>query len=153
MTTTLATLTLAGLFGINPGEFITLFIPLAGIALAGVITVSSLYFQHKRRELWHETARIALEKGQPLPAIPGDDADKHGPLGTRGDRPRERGDLRPGLILIGVGVGLFLFFQGIHGPLAYVAAIPGFIGVALLLNGLIELFTRPKTPPSDTPRL
>ncbi len=55
------------LLEIDPGILLGLILPLAGIALAGVVVVCSLYFQHRRREMWHETARVALEKGQPLP--------------------------------------------------------------------------------------
>ena len=98
-----------------------------------------------RERLWHETARIALEKGQPVPLILGNDE-----LAIQAPRPRN--DLRAGLILIAVSVGLMLqpwrFNDAGHSfnPIAFGAAIPGCIGVALLLNALITaLFSKKHT--------
>ncbi len=123
---------------------IAILIPVAGMIFAGVIIVSTMYYNNRRRELWHETARLALEKGQPLPALPSDDAPPR-------RRHEERGnDIRDGLICIGVGLGLYLFLGGLVGQsLGYVGAIPGFIGVALLLHGLFTAFTKRKNPDND----
>ena len=109
---------------------IGLVLAIAGIVLAGVIVVTALYFQHQRQKLWHETARVALEKGQPLP--PGG-PDGHDSLG----QPRRadgRHDLRAGLILLGVGAGLFMFFPR---QANFIGAIPAFVGVALLIYAAI----------------
>ncbi|MFI5335728.1 MAG: hypothetical protein ACHQ5A_03035, partial [Opitutales bacterium] len=80
---------------------------IAGTFLAAIlIPVFALYFQHRKRQLWHETARVALEKGQPMPPMPEEsglskeefhEAIQH----SRGGK----NDLRSGLILIGVGAG------------------------------------------------
>ena len=37
---------------------------LAGMGIGLVFGVLGMYFAHRRRVMWHETARIALEKGQ-----------------------------------------------------------------------------------------
>ncbi|HVU17635.1 MAG TPA: DUF6249 domain-containing protein [Candidatus Didemnitutus sp.] len=105
-----------------------------GILVALVVGTTAIVFgiKHSQRqqELWHETARIALEKGQPLPPMPD---------GMKAEtKPEARSnDFRSGLILIGVGGGLYFFFEAMNLPfLRFVGAIPGFIGVALLLFAL-----------------
>ncbi len=107
-----------------------LLIPLAGmgIGLAAII-VGTLEKMQKRR-LRQELLRVALEKGQPLPPELLD------------ERPggRERNDRRSGLISIAIGAALYLFLGALvaeHG-VKWVSLIPGFIGVALLLNWVIE---------------
>lgn len=138
---------LAGIFGFSVGEISGIFIPIAALVLAGVVAVSGMYFHNRRREMWHETARIALEKGQPLPPFNHDDedAEKH---------PKDREanhDIRGGMVLIAVGAGLWLMLGGISHNLRYIGAIPGFIGVALLLYALLSAMFGKKTPPQDTP--
>lgn len=138
---------LADIFGFSIGQLTGLLIPIAGIVLAGVITVCGMYFHNRRREMWHETARIALEKGQPLPPL--------GPEQSEADeKPKDRDanhDVRGGLVLIAVGAGLWMMFTGIAPGLRYIGAIPGFIGVALLLYALLAAMFRrkPTQPPQD----
>lgn len=116
---------------------------LGGITLTSVIIVFGLKFALRRQELWHETARVALEKGQPLPPMPGDMNET--------EHPEQNSDIRTGLIMIAVGAGLYLFFLSLFdGWLKYVGAIPGFIGVALLLYGLLSGLNR-KNPPVGQP--
>ncbi|MDO8540925.1 MAG: sigma-70 family RNA polymerase sigma factor [Opitutaceae bacterium] len=47
-----------------------------GLSFTAFVIVSTFYFQHRKRQLWHETARLALEKGQPLPALPHEDEER-----------------------------------------------------------------------------
>ncbi|HET7536936.1 MAG TPA: DUF6249 domain-containing protein [Candidatus Didemnitutus sp.] len=97
----------------------------------------------RRHEMWHQTARIALEKGQPLPPMPAD-------VAAPPESNRPPNDIRNGLVLIAVGAGLFLFLsQFLSLALGYVGAIPGFIGVALLLHGLIHALVKRNQPPAD----
>ena len=138
---------LADLFGFSIGQLTGLIIPIAGIILAGVITVSGMYFHNRRREMWHETARIALEKGQPLPPLgPDRDDDEE----TAKD-PGTHHDVRGGMVLIAVGAGLWLMLGAMSNTLRYIGAIPGFIGVALLLYALLAtIFGRKdRQPPHD----
>jgi len=126
-------------FSFNLGESASVIIPLAALILGGVIVVSALYFHNRRRELWHQTARLALEKGQPLPILPDDDTPRSADSGSAAN------DIRAGLVLIAVGVGLYLFLGNfISRALGYVGAIPGFIGVALLLFGTVRALTQSK---------
>ena len=123
-------------------------IAIAGIAanalVASVVIIYGLKFVKRRKELWHETARIALEKGQPIPPM-----SEAKPSKT--DANSE--ELRYGLVFIASGAGLALFLGTVAGSgLAYIGAIPGFIGVALLLNALINTRRkRTETPPADRP--
>ena len=116
-----------------------------GMLLTIVVIVGGLIIAYHRQKQWHETARLALEKGQPLPAAQ-DTAPQAQP---RTDGPSR--DLRTGLILLATGAGLFVFFDALLGRwMAYVGAIPGFIGVALVLFAVLShLFNRKDAPPTD----
>ena len=55
---------------ISPGEFVPLagmLLPIVILALPVALTAVGLYFRSKERERWHETVRLALEKGHPIP--------------------------------------------------------------------------------------
>lgn len=107
-----------------------------GMLIAIVGIVGGLIIAHHRQKQWHETARLALEKGQPLPAQL-DEAPQSQPR-QRTDGPRR--DLRTGLVLIAVGAGLYFFLGTLVGPaLGRVGAIPGFIGVALVFFHLLNV--------------
>jgi hypothetical protein len=124
----------ASVLGIPLGAIV---IAVAGIILSGVIVVTGLFFEHQRRRLWHETARIALERGQPLPPY-ADEAARHTAKDHR-DSPAR--DFRSGLVMLGAGVGLY-FLVGLG-----IAAIVGCIGIALLIYALFALIFARKQPP------
>jgi len=86
-----------------------------GFTLAIVVAV--LYARHRARQMRHETIRLALEKGQPLPPEL-----LEPPL-------RPAGDLARGvkLLALGLGISLMLFFMEKR-------AWP--VGLILLLLGL-----------------
>ena len=127
------------------GTWIAIIAIAGGIAIAVVAIVGGLITANRRQAMWHETARLALEKGQPVPKSPDDEAEE------REEKNNDGGDIRAGLILIAVGGGLYLFLGSIGGSkIGYVGAIPGFIGIALLVFGMITLgFKRKDPPPSD----
>lgn len=128
----LKAMTIIGLIGIG------------GLVMTAVIVVAAFYFQNRKRQQWHETARIALEKGQPLPPWPKSDEELEltPPPGAslaewdamRRARSR-RGGLKGGLILIAVGAGMFIMMGTDAGR---AGAIPALIGVALIVSALIE---------------
>src|SRR5882672_8919863 len=92
--------TLASLVDFSaPPHMIAIIIPLAGMLLGGIIAYNAMHFKAESRRQWHETARIALEKGQPLPRLPDDDE----PVPSDVPKRSGNGDIRSGLILIAVG--------------------------------------------------
>jgi hypothetical protein len=135
-------------FGFEPW-MIAIAVPVAGLIFAGVIAISAMYFKHQQKLAWHETARLALEKGQPMPPSPiSDEEVKDGMPPAGGDiagwqrarrEQQQRNDVRTGLILIAVGAGLFVMLRSLAGSeVQYVGAIPGLIGVAMLVHGLLD---------------
>jgi hypothetical protein len=133
---------LAPLFSALDGTWIAVIAIAGGIVIAVVAIVGGLITANRRQAMWHETARVALEKGQPMPKSP-DEVDVE-----QEEKQSTGGDIRAGLILIAVGGGLYLFLGSIGGSkIGYVGAIPGFIGVALLLFGLISLAFKRNDPP------
>jgi hypothetical protein len=131
MTTSIHPLLFGALFDIRGLEGIL--VPIAVFTFVGAIVISAMYFKHQRQRMWHDTARLALEKGQPLPSMP-----------DEGGQPRKASDVKAGLVLIAVGIGLSLFFGlvdssrsgGFHSR-GFMGAIPALIGVALLLYGFL----------------
>ncbi|HEX2853198.1 MAG TPA: DUF6249 domain-containing protein [Opitutaceae bacterium] len=118
------------------------------ILVVGVFLICALYFENRRREMWHQTARFALEKGQPLPALGADDR----PGKSRPSHEKEN-DFRTGLIMIATGTGIFFAFREFLGHgLAFLGFIPGLIGVALFINGIIVAILRDKKTHDDDRR-
>lgn len=117
------------------------------MAFAAFFGFLGMYFHNRRTEQWHQTARLALEKGQPVPAPPPADlSDQKNPRREASD------DIRSGLILIAVGIGLYLFLSHFVSPgLGAVGAIPGLIGLSLLLFGILGLTVGDKTRSDSTP--
>lgn len=116
---------------------------LGGLTFTILLIIFGLKFVQRRQELWHETARVALEKGQPLPPLPADMRhEKH---------PEQNNDFRAGLIMVATGAGLYLFLATFLHPLRFVAAIPGFIGVAMLFYAILNALLGRKDKPADRP--
>jgi len=95
-----------------------------------MLGVSALFFhfRHRRNLMLHETLRAMVDKGVAIPpellVSPAPDV-----------RRRTNGDLRNGLICMGVGLGLRL---GLRSGMGGVGLIPFFIGAAFLATWLIE---------------
>jgi len=123
-----------------PPWSVAIIVPVASLVFVGVLIVSGMYFHNRRREMWHQTARLALEKGQPLPPS----FEGFGPSDAPAANVRQarwRGYLISGLINLGIGAGLFLALSQIPGTafnVGYFGCIPGFIGIALLIGAVIE---------------
>lgn len=123
-------------------------IPLTLFVVVGAIFIVPRYFKSREREQVQQTVRAAIERGQPLPpevieAITRDIKPAHVVAPGR--------DLRRAVIWI--AVALALIFMGYlasweDGDGWYVglgfAAIPGFVGLAYLAMGIIELATQRK---------
>lgn len=117
----------------DPGQ-LALMIPIIAIALPllmafGIVAVVAYYRFRKRREV-QETIRIAIEKGQELPTEFLETISS-----PKKDQPGKDQDLRRGIVLIavGLGVGLFGVLVGDDdavGPLMGIGSIPLLIGIA-----------------------
>ncbi|MEY2880138.1 MAG: hypothetical protein RLZZ15_2518 [Verrucomicrobiota bacterium] len=129
------------------GSTIGLVIPVVAIVIGGVIAIGGMYFHHNQKKLVHDTARLALEKGQPVPPeLLAQLSDREKSYPRRRDEPGR--DIRTGLILVAVGFGLYVFFSSFAmASMRYVGAIPGFIGLALLLYGFIAHRAAGNRPP------
>lgn len=123
-------------------------IPLFGIFMIIAIVLGPSYIRAKTREKMLDTMRLAYEKGQPVPpelieAI-NTDPRPSTPM-IRSPRDRAEAELKSGIIIVAVALALialgsaiswvddeeaFYIFSGI-------AAFPGFIGLALVIFGLI----------------
>lgn len=126
-----------------------------GLLVALTLPAIAMYYHHRRQQMWHETARLALEKGQPMPPQPRDDdeAENTPPPGVAYDdwietkRAQERRhDIKGGLVLIAVGAGLYLM-MGSGSVGRFIGAIPGLIGAALLLYALFNKPSAGSRPP------
>lgn len=104
------------------------------------------YFKSLERQKMAETLRIAIEKGQPLPAEVVDAMSSD----VRPARlpPSPQRDLRTGIIWLGVGMGFValgaaLSFEDPDAlmPLLGIGSFPIFVGLAFVALGLIN---RPK---------
>jgi hypothetical protein len=131
-------------------QLITVIALVGGLMVAVIVSVTAIYFHHRKNQLWHETARIALEKGQPVPPMPlrDEELELRPPPGVSFAEWHEAKlvesrthAFRGGLVLLGVGAGLVLMMPPGSNALG---AIPGFIGVALIVNALIERCTARK---------
>lgn len=111
------------------------------------IIVINRIFWFRRTKLWHETARLALEKGQPVPNI----WDGCSSWRSRGGWGGRAWDFRRGLVLIAVGCGLYLGLAEVHPSARFFAAIPAFMGVALLVSALMSgwINRNNPNPPDD----
>jgi hypothetical protein len=127
-----------------------------------IVIVGTIFaYKHYEDRMWHETARLALEKGQPVPprcqpddlkVPPGTGSDPADWQRWRAERKRWR-DIQGGLIMLAIGIALFLGLGG-RGPQSIPAYLMIGIGSALLVSGLLQaIFSRhhadygPQPPP------
>jgi len=101
-------------------EIVPIFIVGIVFFTAAIIVATVFLFLHRAKELKHQTVRLALEKGQPVP--PG--------LLEEGAQPKAPdSDLNSGVKALFVGIGLSLFFFFVYRDLWPVGFIAGFIGL------------------------
>jgi hypothetical protein len=119
-------------------------IPLVGIVFltifgAPVLIVGLiLYFSFSKSRALHRTVRMMVEKGQPVPEA----------LLNPPPAQRQRSDLRRGVILTMIGVGLMVFLAGANdweGGSWTLGLIPFLIGAGYLL--VWKLDTKKDNPP------
>src|SRR4029077_14790341 len=106
----------------------------APVLIVGLI----LYFSFSRSRPLHRTVRMMVEKGQPVPAA----------LLNPPPAQRQRSDLRRGVVLTMIGLGLMVFFGAVNdweGGAWSLGLIPFLIGAGYLL--VWKLDTKKDNPP------
>ncbi len=144
MHSSLLPLHFAGIMGLGVPEMIVILAIFAFPVFVVSIIAAVFFFKHREQRLWHETARLALEKGQPLPPTNLEERVRLQKSARREDLAQH--DVRGGMVLVAVGAGLWLMLGAISSQLRFVGAIPGFIGIALLLYAALNAaFSRKKS--------
>jgi hypothetical protein len=130
--------------GKSPNEIPGIVVPIVAITLltvfgAPVLIVGLiLYFSFSRQRALHRTVRMMVEKGQPVPEA----------LLNPPPAQRQRSDLRRGVVLTMIGIGLVAFFGAAsewEGGAWTLGLIPFLIGVGYLL--VWKLDTKKDNPP------
>ena len=107
-------------------------VPLGSFAMVVGIVWLGVGLKLKRNKMLHETIRLMIDKGQPIPPEL---------LQPQELASRPRSDLRTGLVMIAVGIGLSLLLISLHDlprGIAAVGVIPFLMGVAFLIAWKIE---------------
>lgn len=86
----------------------------------------------------HETIRLMIEKGQPVPPE----------LFLNPKIARPRNDMRRGVILIAIGIGISVFFLSNHQSAWPLGLIPTLMGVGYLIVWKAESSQRNNSKPS-----
>jgi hypothetical protein len=120
-------------------------VPLVGVIFLTVfgapvlIVAVIMYFGFSKNRMQHRTIRMLVEKGQPVPAAL---------LAPPPPAQRQRSDMRRGVVLVMVGLGLMLFIGAAtswEGGGWAIGIIPFLIGAGYLLVWKLEGGNKPKT--------
>src|SRR6266571_4158100 len=107
-----------------------------------MIVAVIMYFGFSRNRMMHRTIRIMAEKGQPIPPAL---------LAPPTPAVRQRSDMRRGVVLCMVGLGLMLFFGAVNaweGGSWAIGVIPFVIGLGYLLVWKLEGEKKNEIPPA-----
>jgi len=123
-------------------------VPLSPFVMVAAIVIIPAWLKSRERREMQQTVRAAIEKGQPLPPELVEALSKD----VRPNRvPSAQRDLRIGVILLSVSIGIALMGSAIgmvEGdalfPIVGAATIPGMIGVAFII---LSFFNPNKHPP------
>jgi len=117
----------------DPSRLVPIVVPLALFSLAAFVVAAALYAGHRARELRHQTIRLALEKGQPLPpellVAP----------------PRRGSDLSLGVKLVALGAGLCVALFLIHRHVWPAGLVLVALGIGYLVSHALAA-PRPEAP-------
>jgi len=113
-------------------------IPIVAISMLAVfgapvlIVAAIMYFGFSKNRMMHRTIRMMVEKGQPVPAAL---------LAPPAPAQRQRSDMRRGVVLVMVGLGLMLFLGAVsdwEDGVWSLGIIPFLIGAGYLLVWKLE---------------
>ena len=140
-----------GLLSSALGNLIPIITIVMGCSIPIVIVVAVCYFNHRKTQMLHETVRKMVEKGVPIPpellSKSGGDWSHACPPGTTPFQAafgpsQPRNDLRTGVLMTGIGIGLTIFIGN-------AGAIVLFLGIAFILVGI---FQKKKPAPEQPPK-
>ena len=114
----------------NLDLMIPIVVPTVTMLVIGGTIAWITYYRFRRRREVQETIRVAIEKGQELPT------EFLETISSPKDRPKKDQDLRRGVVLIAVGLGIAAFGVLLGDddsvrPLLSIGSIPFLIGLAL----------------------
>ena len=119
-------------------------VPISFFAMIAAIVILPRYFRAKQKQQLMETLQTAYERGQPVPPELVESLNAEARALPRSPRERAENDLRSGIIWLAVALGLLTMGWAISFEedeafyvMSGLAAIPGFIGLALLALGLV----------------
>jgi len=104
---------------------------LAVFGMPVLIVAVIMYFGFSKNRMMHRTVRMMVEKGQPVPEA----------LLNPPPAQRQRSDMRRGVVLVMVGVGLMIFLAAVNdweGGAWSIGLIPFLIGAGYLLVWKLE---------------
>jgi hypothetical protein len=123
---------------LDSGDIPPQVIPIVAISVLAVfgapvlIVAVIMYFGFSKNRMMHRTIRMMVEKGQPVPAAL---------LAPPAPAQRQRSDMRRGVVLVMVGLGLMLFLGAVNeweGGAWSLGIIPFLIGSGYLLVWKLE---------------
>jgi len=121
-------------------------IPLVGIVFLTIfgapilIVAVIMYFGFSKNRMMHRTIQLMVEKGQPVPPAL---------LAPPAPAQRQRSDMRRGVVLAMIGIGLMIFLAAVNGwegGAGSIGIIPFLIGAGYLLVWKLE-GNKDNTPP------
>jgi hypothetical protein len=125
---------------LDPGV-LTMLIPIVALLIPIVAIGGGLYYRWNRDKLVHETIRLMVEKGQPIPPelLASENCSPRRISGGLAPRRDPKSLLRQGLGAIFAGLGLIAMFLVMdHGMLWAIGMVPFAVGVGLLVAWLLE---------------
>ena len=123
--------------GIDSGDIPEFVVPIVAITMLTVfgapvlIVAAIMYFGFSKSRMMHRTVRMMVEKGQPVPAA----------LLNPPPAQRQRSDMRRGVVLVMIGLGLMIFLAAVNGwddGVWSIGIIPFLIGAGYLLVWKLE---------------
>ena len=126
-------------------EFVIPIVAITMLTIFGapvLIVALIMYFGFSKNRALHRTVRIMAEKGQPIPAAL---------LAPPTPAVKQRSDMRRGVVLCMVGLGIMIFFSAVNdweGGSWAIGVIPFVIGLGYLLVWKLEGGTKNEIPPT-----
>jgi hypothetical protein len=126
-------------------EFVIPIVAITMLTIFGapvLIVALIMYFGFSKNRALHRTVRIMAEKGQPIPAAL---------LAPPTPAVKQRSDMRRGIVLVMVGIGLMVCFGAWNdweGGAWAIGVIPFVIGLGYLLVWKLEGGTKNEIPPT-----